>query len=223
MSTSIQDAIAQAKAAAASMPQEGAIVEAAVNDAGVVTAFAKPSMATVQASMSVIPRNTPYIKVNEFGILIGKQKKGFLDGFTAKILLKEDFGFQLKYTVRFGNPAQYLSTYDGVVCDKGGSWHDAMMKAKRVDPKADPYVSVDVVLELTEEVKAGEETLAAGTKIGFNSSKTNFSEWSDFYAEAQKQGLLGQEVEVKIGYRDIEHNGNTWGVLTFGLLETADA
>jgi hypothetical protein len=215
MSATIQEAIAQARAAAATMPQEGALVEGIINDAGVVTTFARPTMAAVAAATSVIPRNTPYIKVNEFGILIGKQKKGFIDGFKAKILMQEGSGFALKYTLRFGNPAQYLSSYDGVVCDKGGSWHDAMMKAKRIDPRAEPYISVDVVMTLAADLKAGEETLPAGTKIGFNSSKTNFNEWSDFFNEVQAAGLVNQTVDVKIGYRDIEHNGNTWGVLTF--------
>jgi hypothetical protein len=197
----IPDAIAQAREAAEAW----------------VVPFAKPSMAAVAAATGVIPRNTPWLKVNEFGILIGKQKKGFLDGFRASILLVEDRGFQLKWTLRFGNPARYLSTYDGQTCDRGGTWGDAMMKARMIDPKVEPYVSVDVVLTLAEDLKAGDETLPAGTKLGFNSSKTNFSEWADFHALAVERGLTGEEVDVEIGHRAVAHNGNSWGVVTFGV------
>jgi len=204
----ITDAIAIARQVAASMPGE---------EAGVITGLAKPSMAAVAAATSVIPRNTPFLKVNEFGILIGKQKKGFLEGFRASILLLEDRGFQLKWTLRVGNPALYLSTYDGQTCDKGGTWVDAMIRARVIEPKAEPYVAVDVVLTLLEEVSAGGEVLPPGTRIGFTSSKTNFSEWADFHAATAEAGLLGQEVEVEIGHREVLHNGNTWGVVTFGV------
>ena len=182
-----------------------------------VVPFSKPTMASVAAASGVIPRNTPFLKVNEFGILIGKQKKGFLEGFRARLLLVEDKGFQLKWTLRFGNPAQYLSTYDGQTCDKGGSWGDAMMKARMIDPKVEPYVCVDVLLTLAEKLKAGEEVLAAGTELGFTASKTNFSEWADFHATASEEGLIGAEVSVDIGHRAVTHNGNTWGVVTFGV------
>lgn len=216
---SIQDAVKEANNAAADMVQAsgGAVIEGSVNSSGQVTTFTKPSMATVAASTGVIPRSVPYVKVNEDGIKIGKDKT-YLEGFEAKISMVEDKGFQVKHTVRFGNPAQYLSTYDGSVCDKGGSWGDAIQKAKMADPKADPYPSVDVVIELTKPVKLKDETLAIGQKIGFNSSKTNFSEWSDFYQACAEAGVLGQEVDVKIGFREIDHGGNTWGVLTFELL-----
>jgi hypothetical protein len=197
----IPDAIAQAREAAEAW----------------VVPFAKPSMAAVAAATGVIPRNTPYLKVNEFGILIGKQKKGFLDAFRARLLLVEDRGFQLKWTLRFGNPARYLSTYDGHTCDRGGTWGDAMMKARMIDPKVEPYVAVDVVLTLAEDLKAGDETLPAGTKVGFNSSRTNFSEWADFHALAVERGLTGEEVDVEIGHRAVTHSGNSWGVVTFGV------
>jgi hypothetical protein len=209
----IPDAIAQARKVA----EDNVPIEAWQDPTGTIIPLVKPSMASVAASTGVIPRNAPYLKVNEFGILIGKQKKGFLDGFRAQLLLVEDKGFQLKWTLRFGNPAQYLSTYDGQSCDKGGTWIDAMLRARMIDPKVEPYVSVDVVLTLSEDLKAGDETLRAGTQVGFNSSKTNFSEWADFHAFAAERGLIGEEVAVEIGHRAVAHNGNNWGVVTFAL------
>jgi len=218
----IQDAIKQAQTAAADMVAEDEaagtqVIEASASPAGVVTTFAKPSMATVSASTGVIPRSTPFLKVNEDGIKIGKDKT-YHQGFKAKIDMTEDQGFQVKMTLRFGSPAQYISTYDGSIADKGGSWPDAIRKARMANPNCEPYHSVDVVLTLTEEVKLKDEVLPVGYKIGWNSSKTNFSDWSDFYAAVAKAGGIGAEVDAQIGFREINHNGNTWGVLTFEAL-----
>lgn len=218
--TNIQDAIKQAQQAAGDMvkseqpPGGTTTIDAYVQPSGQVVNYTKPSMATVAATTGVIPKAAPYVKVNEDGIKIGKDKQ-YLEGFQGRVLMVEDKGFQVKNTIRYGNPATYLSTYDGAICDKGGSWPDAVVRARMADPKAEPYASVDVVITLTEAVKLKEETLPAGTKIGFNSSKTNFSEWQDFYALCAERGLLGQLVDVTIGYKDITHGGNTWGVLTF--------
>ena len=222
----IQDAIKQATDAAAEIAaneanlaeQGGALIEGTVGSGGQVTTFTKPSMATVAASTGVIPRNTPYLKVNEFGMRVGKNKD-FVDEFDVKIDMTEEVGFQVKHTLRFGNPAQYLSTYDGTICDKGGSWHDAILKAKQADPSVEPYHAADILMTLTKQLKLKEETLSAGTVIGLNTSKSNFSEWSDFYGEIAKAGLIGQTVKVKLKAREINHNGNTWGVVTFELID----
>lgn len=217
----IQDAIKQANEAAASLTggsETGSeMIEGSVDAAGMVTTFQKPSMATVAAATGLITRTTPYVKVNEFGIMIGKDKKTLLDGFKGQILMVEDKGFQVKHTIRFGNPATYLSTYDGAGCDKGGSWGDAMVKAKMADPKAEPYPAADIIVELSEEIKLKEQTLAAGSFVGINTSKSNFSEWQDFYQEVAAAGLLGEKVSVDLGHKEINYNGNTWGVITFRL------
>lgn len=217
----VQDAINHAQEAAAQMaaqaPQPGTQLEASVSPSGTVTTFSKPSMATVAAATGVIPRNVPYVKVNEDGIKFGKDKTYFTE-FKGKVKMVEDKGFQVKMTVRFGNPAQYLSTYDGAVCDKGGSWGDAMAKARMVDPNAEPYPAADILIELTEDVNLKDEVMKAGSLVGLNTSKSNFSEWQDFYVVVADAGLLDQEVDIQFGHREIEHNGNNWGVVTFELL-----
>lgn len=220
----IQDAIKQAQGAAAEIAateqaHQGAMIEGSVNSGGQVQTFAKPSMNSISAATSVIPKMTPFIKVNEFGILVGKKDKKFKTEIKAKILLVEDTGFQLKWTLRYGNPAQYASTYDGVTCDKGGSWGDAISKARLANASIEPYVSVDVPVTLTEELELTEEKLPAGTVLGFNSSKTNFDEWAEFWRDVEAKGLVGKEVDVVLGHREIHHNGNDWGVVTFALAE----
>ena len=214
----IQDTINQAKEAAAAMVQteepSTAVIEGYVQPSGQIINYSRPTMASMAASTGVIPKATPYLKVNEDGIKIGKDKT-YLTGFQGRILMVEEKGFQGKWTIRYGNPAQYLSSYDGAGCDKGGTWSDAVGRARRADLKAEPYPSVDVVITLTEALKLKDETLPVGSRVGFNSSKTNFSEWGDFYALCAEKGLLGQFVDVTIGFKEITHGGNTWGVLTF--------
>lgn len=222
----IQSAINDAKQAAADMTANEAnlaeggneVIEACVTPNGSVTTFTKPSMDSVVASSGIIPRNVSYLKINEFGMRVGKHKD-FLTTIEAKISMVEEEGFQVKHTIRYGNPAQYLSTYDGVVCDKGGSWNDALRKAQNADPKFKTYPTADIIFIISKPLKLKDETIPAGTQIGYVPSPSGFSDWSDFYQEVKKAEKLGQEVSVKLTAREINHNGNTWGVVGFELID----
>lgn len=224
---SIQDAINQAQehaagvvaneAAAATAPGTD-IVEGYANPAGQVQTFAKPTMTSVAASTGLLPRSTLYLKPTEFGMKIGKNKD-MLQDFEAEILLVDDEGFQLKHTIRFGNPAQYLSSYDGVSCNKGGTWGDALAKARMASPDAAPYYAAEIKLVLTKDLKLKEETLKAGTIIGYDTSApSRFSDWSDFWDAAVKAGAAGKAAKVKVVSREINHNGNNWGTVAFELI-----
>lgn len=221
--TDVTAAIQAAKAAAANMVADQSAantqIEARVSPAGVATPMMKPSMSMALASTSILPRTSPFLKVNEFGILVGKTDKKFKEQLKGRILVEEDKGFRLKWTLRFGNPATYYSTYDNLVCDKGGSWADAVAKVNAIDPRAEPYISADIVFEVTEDFDTTGGKIEAGTKVAINLSKTNFSEWSDFYQAAADAGLLGQEVDIVLGHRAIHYNGNDWGVVTFTIAE----
>jgi hypothetical protein len=220
----IQDAVAQAQAAAQQMVDDEAnqapvgqdVVEGSVGAGGAVQTYSKPSMSSVAAATGLLPRSTLYLKPTEHGMKVGKNKD-MLQDFEASVLLVEDKGFQLKYTVRYGNPAQYLSSYDGVTCNKGGSWAAAMQKANMAGPN-DPYTAAEIKLVLTKELKLKEETLPVGTIIGYDTSApSRFSDWSDFFETAQTAGVVGEEVKVKVIAREINHNGNNWGTIAFEL------
>jgi hypothetical protein len=219
--SNISDAISKATEAASTMTKEEAnapaVIDALPTSGGAVT-YGKPSLAAASATKGVIPRSVPYLKVSEHGMKIGKDKK-LVDGFKAKMLMVEDEGFMLKWTIKFGaSPTVYLSTYDGVICDKGGLWTDAVMKANTVEPGSEAFLSVDAIIILDEDVKLKEETQPKGNKIAFNASKTNFSEFQEFSEAVSKAGLMGQMVDVKIGFNEINHGGNNWGVVTFELI-----
>lgn len=224
---SIQDAINQAQDAAAQMAatenaaQENtpAVIEGHVSPGGTVTTYQAPSLSTFSAQKGLLPRNTLYLKPTEFGFRIGKNKD-MVQEFVAEIDLTEGEGIQPKWTVRFGNPAQYLSSYDGVTCNKGGAWTDAVLKARMANPDVEPYPAAEVKLVLAEDLKLKEETLKAGTIIGYDtSSPSRYSDLSDFLEEAQKAGVMGTKVKVKVIAREINHNGNNWGTVAFELMK----
>jgi len=226
---SIQDAINQASAAAEKMAADESqaaatpgtdLIEGNVNSNGHAVTFAKPSMKSVQAATGLLPRSTLYLKPTEYGFRVGKNKD-LIQDFEAELDMNEGRGFQLKHTVRFGNPAQYLSSYDGVTCNKGGSWHDALMKARQASGgNAEPYFAAEIKLTLTKDIKLKEETIPAGTIIGYDTSApSRFSDWSDFYEAMDDQGKTDQVIKVNVIAKEIEHNGNNWGTVSFELVK----
>ena len=222
---SIQDAINQAQGAAEKMAAAEAasagneVVEGYVTPAGQVQTYQAPSLSSFSAAKGLLPRNTLYLKPTEFGFRIGKNKD-MIQEFVAELDLNENVGIMPKWTVRFGNPAQYLSSYDGVTCNKGGSWSDAVIKARMAQPDAEPYPAAEVKLTLVKPLKLKEETLEAGTVIGYDtSSPSRYSDLSDFIDEATKEGVMGQVVKVKVIAREINHNGNNWGTVAFELMK----
>lgn len=220
---SIQDAINQAKDAAQDMVKDTgasapATIEGHVTNTGQVQTFQKPTMKSVKASTGLLPRSTLYLKPTEFGFRIGKNKD-LIQDFVAELDMTENKGFMLKHTIRYGKPAQYLSSYDGVACNKGGSWHDALMKAKMATPDAEPYFAAELKLVLKEPLKLKEETIAAGTIIGYDTSApSRFSDWEDFYETAFDAGVLDQVIDVKVSAKEINHNGNNWGTVALEML-----
>ncbi|NRB16123.1 MAG: hypothetical protein HRU33_00750 [Rhodobacteraceae bacterium] len=220
----IQDAINQAQAHAADVVANEAnlaatdLIEGHVASSGQMKTFVKPTMTSVAASTGLLPRSTIYLKPTEHGMKIGKNKE-MLQEFEAEIDLTDDVGFMLKHTIRFGNPAQYLSSYDGSGCNKGGTWGDALQKGRMAGKCTDPYFAAEIKLVLTKDLKMKEETLKAGAVVSYDtSSPSRFSDWSYFYDAAAKAGLVGQKVRVKVIAREINHNGNNWGTVSFEII-----
>lgn len=224
---SIQDAINQAQGAAAQMASAEAlagnhgtdVVEGYVSKAGTVQTYSKPSLSAFSAAKGLLPNNTRYLKPTEFGFRIGKNKD-MIQEFIAELDLAEDKGILPKWTVRYGNPAQYLSSYDGVTCNKGGAWSDAVVKARITSPDAEPYPAAEVKFILAEPLKLKEETLGVGTIIGYDTSApSRYSDLSDFFDAANAAGVMGQKVKVKVIAREINHNGNNWGTVALELVD----
>ncbi|TPL66662.1 hypothetical protein [Mesorhizobium sp. B2-4-1] len=213
----IDAAISQATAAAANIPQENAnnnvgtaVAAASQNQGAVATAGRPMGLDDAMAGAVVVDE---WLKVNEHGLQIGA-KKPLLEEFRARIDLS-DVGYS--ESVKYGNPATYRKTYDRVMTTDGATWARALSEARAVDPKARPYKSADIQMEILDDIKLKDETVSAGTILGHSFSTTGFKSFAKLVKQMTKDGAdpAGDTIEVTVGYLEQASNGNTWGILDF--------
>lgn len=160
-----------------------------------------------------------YWKVKAEGLKVD-DKPGLIETAVVTIKMNE---VQVCQAVKYGNPAQYEKTYDGVRTAKGGDWAAACARAKQADPsnRSDPYVSADIPMTVYEDVKDSKSTLVAekGKRLGYGLSTTNLANFRDFKKEVEAKGLMNETLIVVIGaQRRTNKAGNEWGVMTFTLV-----
>ena len=183
-----------------------------------------PSM--VDAMSAVQLRPDEWLKVKEHGLLLGTSLDA-IETLTVEIDMTENEGFFVKQSIKYGNPAVYLSTYDGVTCDKGGAWESAVVKAQAADNKAKVYYCADIKMRLVQDAKnlkgKKHEFGESGKMLGHTTSTTNFEEWRDFYSEVSKADLLNKKVLAVLSAKPLKNkNNNVWGVIVFTLVGAAD-
>ncbi|RWM90046.1 MAG: hypothetical protein EOR84_22825 [Mesorhizobium sp.] len=210
----IDAAISQATAAAANIPQDnanhnGAVATTSPNQ-GALAAGRPMGLDDAMAGAVVVDE---WLKVNEHGLQIGA-KKPLLEEIRVRIDLS-DVGYS--ESVKYGNPATYRKTYDRVMATDGATWAQALSEARAVDPKARPYKSADINLELIDDVKLKDETVTAGTVLGHSFSTTGFKSFAKLVKQMTKDGAdpSVDTIEVTVGYIEQSSNGNTWGILDF--------
>lgn len=208
-----EQAMAQAQAALAN--QQAAVIPAATQTAvAVPSASQAPSMsALLQQGFAV----DSFIKVTDGGLLLHKEAnaKTAVDKVRVAIDMSEGFGFKPLYTLSFGNPVQYVESFDGVTTTKGESWTQAVANARAVDPKASPYQTVKVGMRMLED----SQSLKEGTTLGLTFTRTGIANWIKLYQEVVRAGLDGREVEVILGYKVGKKAGyRDWGIPTFELV-----
>lgn len=208
-----EQAMAQAQAALANQ-QTAVIPAAAQTTVAVSSASQAPSMAALlQQGFAV----DSFIKVTDGGLLLHKEAnaKTAVDKVRVAIDMSEGFGFKPLYTVSFGNPVQYVESFDGVTTTKGESWTQAVANARAVDPKASPYQTVKVGMRMLED----SQSLKEGTTLGLTFTRTGIANWIKLYQEVVRAGLDGREVEVILGYKVGKKAGyRDWGIPTFELV-----
>lgn len=222
MTNPIDEAIARSNAgaatAAAALP---AVVTPGATAVGAPAASpVKLTMAQMMAGGMTVDK---WIKVNEDGIKIGDSKL-IVGGFDATIDMTEGSGFILKHGIKGGNPAQYAYTTDLATAVTGGSWEAAMARIRALDPKANPYRSVDLPFTLVGEVKdmAGAVVGKAGDTVGYTTSTTNWKNWETFFKAVAEAELLGQVVSVHLtAEAKTNKAGNNWGILKIELKSEA--
>ncbi|AJD82955.1 hypothetical protein PJWF_00061 [Achromobacter phage JWF] len=212
-----QNAAGAAAQVAQQAPANTAVATTQPSGGAVATTGQKMSMETLMAGGMTVD---VWVKCKEFGLLVG-QTQELVSSFKAYIDMTDGVGFSCKQSIKAGNPAQYWSTYDGAMSDKGVPWNEAIQKAVALDPKARPYRSVDVPMVLLEDIKSpkGVELAKAGQRAGYSTSTTNWSAWESFYKAVQNAGLLGKCVEVVVSFEAKSNkNNNTWGIMTWELV-----
>ena len=176
----------------------------------------KPSLTTALAKKGVSVNH--WVKVTEYGLFVGKDRIP-VDSLKVAIDMTEDRGFYMKRMVRFGNPAKYISTYDGVTSMDGLPWEDVVAQAKTIDSNATTYDSADVSFETLEDIKGKSGTIPKGSLLGHSFSKTNVKEFLAFVEDIMGKGLLNQTVTAEITSEAVKYNGNEWGLMIFKHLE----
>lgn len=184
----------------------------------------KLSMATMQPSSL---RADAWLKFSYYGMTTNKDSKTLIDELLVEINMTENSGsgFYLCNMVKWGNPATYVYTYDGVTGSDGRPWVESVTKAYNATPQNSdkpntPYPAVQLPMVLLEDIvdKKGNVIVEKGKVLGYTTAKTAWYNWQDFYNSVVSAGLLGQPVKVKVTNEATEFNTNKWGVPKFELI-----
>ena len=137
------------------------------------------------------------------------------------MLVKFTIGDGINYDVqvceaaKYGDPAVYIKTYDGVKEAKGGSWEAAVAKGKAADgDKFYTYKSADISMTLVEDLKdiTGKTVAEKGNRIGNSISATGMKNLRNLIEQVKKEGLLNAEIEVKVTNEPKTAKGKNWGI-----------
>lgn len=130
-----------------------------------------------------------WLKVKPYGLTIGKDTTTLFDKLPFRIDLSNVVYCR---RVRYGNPAEYRSTYDGVNDFRGGLWADTVARARSIDPKCQgDYRSADIPLIAAEDIVAKDGTILAdqGSKIGYAPAITGWHGWADLIRRLVSAGI----------------------------------
>jgi hypothetical protein len=166
-----------------------------------------------------------YVNVNEFGIRLNKEWKGFLDSFEATIDLADVVYFKgIQKTI--GKNVEYAKTYNGITTSKGENWEAIKAEYMRDSQKpASPYDGAEIPVTLTQGYDDGKggKPVEADTTLGITTSITAFKPWQRFHKKLAKAGLIEGRVKVKITAVPRRNaGGQDYGVYDFEVLEVLD-
>lgn len=212
----VDQAIAIARFQASNAPTAPTATDVAVVNTS--TAVAMPSTGK-KLTMDDLATGTmavdDFLKVSQYGLLVGKEAKKPVETFKAKLKMVEGVGYVPNLTIKFGqNPVNYVKTYDEAKTLNGKSWQAELERISRIDSNAKPYPAADIALTLLEDAGA----MKAGQCIGHTTATTSFKHFKKLVEEVREAGLTGKEVEVEVGYEARSKNNNNWGELKFKLI-----
>jgi len=153
-----------------------------------------------------------WLKVKEFGFLIGKESKLYSKPIEVSIDMS---ACQPSFAVKFGNPAKYFKTYDRVMEASGGTWADAVARAQRAQPDVREYRSVDIPMTVLSETDG---LLEVGSTLGYSTPTTGWAEWEKFYRSCATRALTTSTVTAVLNFVAKKNTkNNVWGIVTFTL------
>ena len=123
--------------------------------------------------------------------------------------------------LRYGNPATYKTSYDGVYSTEGELWSVVLDNARRAtgDTSVKDYMSMNVQGRLLED--AGGAT--AGDTIGYQTTPTQNKNINSLIKTAEAAGIDREdEFEVLIGIEKRTKGSNTWAVQTYEFVGPYD-
>lgn len=226
----LQAMLAQAKSQAEQVAstQAAQLPTVAVSPTVPATVPAAPAPAPRQASLDDFEQGMNvrnWLKVKDTGLYINKNP-----GLVAEVIVSIDLSeVSVTQAVNYGNPAVYHRTRDGVTCEDGLPWAEALAKARMVGgpAKARPYPSAAIPMVLLENamnvLKPGEVVLEAGETLGYSTPATAKGSVKDLMTQAARLGLKeGGPMRVKITSKASSNAaGNTYGVIQFEVLGPA--
>lgn len=176
MSSAVQEAIAKAQEAA------GAIVAQNQNTAPVAAnSGGNPSMADLMSNTSSVDA---YLKLTEDGVKLGEDPK-----LHEELTLLMDLGKAERFhQITYGNPATYAKSRDLVTDTSGRPWSDVLQLAAKVDPKARPYMTANLVFEVIEDIQGKNGVTPEGTEIGYTLPFMGVKEFTKMLKSLAAQG-----------------------------------
>lgn len=198
-------ALAQAQAAAAQTPT---VID------NTPAAPAKPASAlTIDDFQRETPQVDAWLKTAVDGFTLrDEQVAGFTEAKLKVVMVIEDLVPCKR--LRWGNPAQYATSYDGVYSTDGQLWSVVIDNARRAtgDTSVKDYMSMNVQGRLLEDA-GGAKT---GDVIGFQTTPTQNKNLSALIKTAEAAGIgRDEEFEVEIGVQKRTAKGNTWAIQTY--------
>jgi hypothetical protein len=212
--------------AAASLP---ATYEGAGTAVATVTSPGRPiSTRELLAQGSNNMQVKTFLKVDRVAFLLGKDDTLFKE-FEVEFRMSEVVAF---FGLRYGStPARYERSLDRRVNARNGKdWAQCIAEAQRLDQRCrGDYRCVDVPFTVLKDYKSdsGEVLVAAGEKIGWTSSITNFKDFEQFAKDIYDMidaGIVGEDVLLrgKIKHEKRTGGDNAYGALTFVGFDVAD-
>ena len=204
----MEKAIAEAEAAANSAPATNA--PAVVNH----QAPAKAEALTLDDFKRETPSVDAWVKIAVDGITIRDEKvDGFTEAKLRTVMVLDDLVTCKR--LRWGNPATYAASYDGVYATDGQLWAVVIENARRAtgDGSIKDYISLNVQAKLLEDAGGAK----AGDVIGYQTTPTQNKGLNALIKTIEAEGIgRDEEVEVVIGVKQVSNSkGNKWAIHTY--------